>query len=182
MPFEFYSSAGLKILAIFKDTAIDYDCVTVLFKVRFTLTYFISILTQVTVDYETHKLVDNYSLHFDELEYLILITAIRAAHVFSHVLSAQHVVANFVCAAHRICQDLETHPACKRVAGAQLRFFYYLLSLYCGFHSLQGLLSESLIFLFLDGHDLCIGCLVCLGELLLGEFFIQLADVLRART
>ena len=118
MPFKFNSSAGLKSLAIWKDTTIDYDGVAVLFKVRLSLTYFIGILTQVAMHYKTHKLVDDHSLHFDELEYRILTATIRAAHILCHVLPAQHVVANFVCTANRICQDLKTHTACKRVAGA----------------------------------------------------------------
>ncbi len=67
MPLKFDPSAGLKSLTIWEDAAINYDGVAILFKVRLSLSYLIGVLTQVAVHYETHKLVDNYSLHFDEL-------------------------------------------------------------------------------------------------------------------
>ena len=54
MSFELNSIARLKRLTIWEDTAIDYDCVAVLFKVRLSLANFIGVLTQMAMHYETH--------------------------------------------------------------------------------------------------------------------------------
>jgi len=103
MRLEISALCRLKSLTVGEDAVLDHDVGAVFEEVIHALGQRIGHVAHMALNFDVLQLIQNDSLHLHRLQGLV-VAAIGAAHVLTHMLLAHQVVAGVGRAAHRVPQ------------------------------------------------------------------------------